>query len=127
MPNVFHHNLLRDFVCDVATYHFLDDTVRSKLHVVAQGRCGESDLVVLQVTSVFDVVDASNSIKSEFDNMRLAFPHVPPDKEAIVRGNFFRVPNQGLSLKVLVADDVETAIVNAGIRGWRFTPATVSD
>ncbi|GIH20621.1 hypothetical protein Raf01_87930 [Rugosimonospora africana] len=54
-------------------------------------------------------------------------PHSPADRESLVEGRFFRVPDPGLSLTILVADDIKEAIERAGIRGWRFTRAQIAD
>jgi hypothetical protein len=126
-PNVFHHNLLRDFACDLPTYDLLRELLRDSLHVVATGHCDRLRLVVLQVVRVFDVVDAERSLPYKYAPNALSYPHIPPDREVVVQGNFFRVPNPGLSLMSFVANDVKEAIERSGITGWRFEPATVSD
>ena len=126
-PNVLHHNLLRDFACDLTTYRFLEELLRGQLHVVARGHCADAPLVVLQATDVLDVVDVERSIPYQYASGGVSFPHIPPEREGVVRGRFFRVPNPGLSLTVLVADDVAQEIQRAGITGWRLEPATVSD
>jgi hypothetical protein len=125
-PDVFKHSQLRDFVCDTATHRILTDLVRTGLHVVARGRYGDREMVVLQVTTVFDVVDAARSNPAQYHRYApgaLEWPHIPADREPIVRGTFFRVPNDGLALTVLVADDVKDAIERAGLRGWTFVRA----
>jgi hypothetical protein len=126
-PDVFQHNLLRDFVCDTSTHRLLNGLVRGGLHVVAHGRCEERELVVLQVTTVLDVVDAACSTPAQYGLGALKFPHIPADKEPIVEGTFFRVPDVGLSLTILVADDVKEAVQRTGIRGWQFTRAQIAD
>jgi len=56
MPDVWHHNELRDFVCNARTFDFLHQHVNGDLHVVARGRLGTDPLVLVQVIDVRDVV-----------------------------------------------------------------------
>lgn len=126
-PNVFHHNLLRDFACDLPTYDFLNKLVRGGLHLVAKARCGDVELVVVQVTKIFDVVDVERSNPYKYAPGGVSFPHIPAEREGSIRGSFFRAPNPGLSLTVLVADDVRKAIEEAGITGWLFERASLPE
>src|SRR5689334_16260035 len=58
-PDVFHHNMLRDVVCNRRAYEVLagDD-----LKVIARGSLDGDELLVVQAVTVLDVLDEERSL-----------------------------------------------------------------
>jgi hypothetical protein len=124
-PNVFQHNLLRDFVCDATALRVLREIAEPDLHVVASGELDGEELTVVQATSILDVVDEERSIPSEYSWARIQFPHIPKEAEPRVERRIFRVANRDLWSMVFFGDAVKAAVEEAGLRGWTFTGAWV--
>jgi hypothetical protein len=127
MPDVWHHNVLRDFACTVETFEFLETRTSGGLHVVARGRLDSLPIVIFQVIKIINVVDVARSVPYKYASGGVSYPHINPQSEAELAGHFFRSPNPGLQFTVMVADDVRDLIVNEGLTGWRFTEATVAE
>jgi hypothetical protein len=126
-PNVFGHNLLRDFVCDDHAFRVLTSVAGGDLHVVGRGELNGANMTALQVTTVLDVVDEGRSIPSEYSWARISFPHIGDECDEVTAGRIFRVANRELSLLTFVGDSVKLAIEAAGIVGWRYEPARVDE
>jgi hypothetical protein len=124
-PNIFMHNLLRDFFCDRRAYQLLVDLVGDDLRVIAHGDLDGAELTVVQATTVLAVVDEERSIPSEYSWARFSFPHIREEAGALTENRIFRVPYPELSLLVLAGDSVRTALESAGISGLRYEPAQV--
>jgi hypothetical protein len=127
MPDVWHHNVLRDFACTVEVFEFLKGHVCDGLHVVARGRLDDLPIVVFQAVDVVNVVDVSRSVPHRYASGGVSYPHIDPQNESVISGRFFRAPNQGLQFTVMVADSVRDLILGRGIAGWRFIDASVAD
>jgi hypothetical protein len=126
-PNVFRHNLLRDFVCDSRAFRVLNDVAKNDIHVIGWGDLEGDDMVAVQVTSILDVIDEERSILSEYSWARISFPHISNEVDALTNNRIFRLPNRELSLLVLAGESAKSAIENAGITGWRYERAWVDE
>lgn len=126
-PNVFHHSLLSDFVCDRLALQLLQQLAVRDIRVLGRGFLDGEELSIVQVTAALDVVDESHSIPSPYSWARISFPHIPRETGENVRRRIFRVPNPELSLMVLVGDDIKRDFEGRGLRGWRFEPAQVEE
>lgn len=126
-PNVFDHNLLRDFVCDRQSLQLLQNLAGSDIRVLGRGFLDGDELSIVQVTTVLDVVDESRSIPSPYSWARIEFPHIPRENGEKIHRRIFRVPSPELFLMVLVGDDIKRAFEESGLRGWRFVPAQVEE
>jgi hypothetical protein len=117
-PNIFSHNLLRDFIVDAAALRALDSVAGNGFHVYGKAMLDGNVLSVVQVVETLDVVDESLSLSSEFRSEELSFPHIPEKNDAATMNKIFRVPNRGLSLSVFIGDGVKRAYDEAGLTGW---------
>lgn len=124
-PNIYVHNLLRDFVVDAAAFRALTRVADDDIRVYGKMILGGEELSVIQAIKILDVVDKEASIPSEYQNMEISFPHIPESSDAATRTRFFRVANRCLSLSVFVGDDVKEAYEEAGLKGWLFHEARV--
>lgn len=125
MPDIMCHNQLRDLVCRGGASDVLAGFDSSDLHVVAHGRIAGDAVTIVQAVAVLDVVDIEQSIPSQFSWGGLDWPHIRPEMEGDVARRVFRVPNRGLTLTVLLGDQVHQALQAAGIRGLRLVKAEV--
>jgi hypothetical protein len=119
-PNIFRHNLLRDFAVDDKALQVITAAVGTGIRVYAKLLLGDSELSVIQATEVLDVVDVGNSIPSEYSWSDFSFPHIPEDYDLLTDKKFFRVPNRGADLSVFLGDAVKRACDQAGLTGWLY-------
>ncbi len=119
-PNIYAHNLLRDFVADSAAFDVLARVIDDGFLVYGKMMLDGNELSVVQATETLDVVDESLSLMSEFRRDDIAFPHIPEENDTATMNKIFRVPNRGLSLSVFVGDGVKQAYDEAGLTGWLF-------
>src|SRR5215469_9241860 len=119
-PNIYKHNLLRDFVVDSAAFDLLARVINDGFQVYGKMMLDGNELSVVQATETLDVVDEGLSLRSEFLRDDIAFPHIPKENNTATMNKIFRVPNRGLPLSVFVGDGVKQAYDKAGLTGWLF-------
>lgn len=119
-PNIYAHNLLRDFVADSVAFDVLARVIDNGFHVYGKMMLDGNELSVIQAAETLDVVDESLSLTSEFRRDEIAFPHIPEENDTATMNKIFRVPNRGLSLSVFVGEGVKQAYDEAGLTGWLF-------
>ena len=124
-PNIFRHNLLRDFVCDDTALRILRGISGADLQAVALLRLGELPLTVVRADPVLDVVDESRSIPSEYSWARIGFPHIRQELWGELGRRIFHLPYPELSTTVVVGAEVRDAYRSAGLTGWSLEPALV--
>ncbi|MCX5093848.1 hypothetical protein OOK36_34195 [Streptomyces sp. NBC_00365] len=124
-PNIFRHNLLRDFVCDDTALRILRGISGADLQAVALLRLGELPLTVVRADPVLDVVDEGRSIPSEYSWARIGFPHIRQELWGEVGRRIFHLPYPELSTTVVVGAEVRDAYRSAGLTGWSLEPALV--
>jgi hypothetical protein len=119
-PELFIHNLRRDFVLGPPMLDWLTGLVPNDLHMVAHGQLSSETMTVVQVTSVLDVVDLHRSVRQDPDSDIVDFPCIRPEAEPDIPLRMFRVPNRGQSLSVFVGDALRDLMDANGIRGLNY-------
>jgi hypothetical protein len=126
-PNVLHHNLLRDLVCDRPAYQVLAEVAGHDLRVIARGDLDGAEMTVVQAITVLDVLDEKRSLPGEYSWARFRWPHLREDAAALVDRRVFRLPYADFALLTLAGGAVKAAIESAGLSGLRFSPARVDE
>jgi hypothetical protein len=124
-PNIFRHNVLRDFVCDETALHVLGGISGADLRVVARLDLGGLPLTAVCADSVLDVVDVSRSIPSDYSWAQVGFPHIRQELWDELGSRIFHLPYPELSTNVLVGARVCDAYRTAELAGWTFEAAHV--
>jgi len=124
-PNIIRHNLLRDFAVDELALGTLASAVESTITVYARLVVDGVTFFVIQATTVLDVVNVQQSVRSEYAWQEFAFPHIPESCDSVTDRKFFRVPNKGAGLSTFVGNRIKQAYDEAGLTGWLFNEARV--
>ena len=118
-PEVFAHNLLRDLVLAPAALRVLREVAPGDIRVIAHGVLDAQQLVVVQATSVLDVVDLARSVRGPDPDV-VDFPRIPAEREAELARRLFRVPNKGQTLSVYAGDELKQAWEVNDVRGLNY-------
>lgn len=118
--SILRHNLLRDFVVDNQALQVLLREAGGDIRVYAKMVADGTELSVLQVTSVLDVVDIDRSIPSRYTWADISFPYISKSYDSVIEGRIFKVPNPGVGMSVFVGDSIKRACESNGITGWLF-------
>ena len=118
-PEVFAHNLLRDLVLAPAALRVLREVAPDDIRIIAYGVLDGQHLVVVQATSVLDVVDLARSVPGS-DPGVVNFPCIPAEREPELARRLFRVPNKGQTLSVYAGDELKQAWEANDVRGLNY-------
>lgn len=127
LPNVFRHNLIRDFVVDEVALRVLRAVAGDDLTVNVTLRLDGRVLFAVQAKPVLDVVDEARSIPSDYSWAKIGYPHIDAERWDSLCGRVFHLPYPELATTVVVGAKVRDAYGQAGLTGWRFEPATVDE
>ena len=125
-PDVCCHNVLRDFVCRRNGYDALMELAGHDLHLVAEAVCDDEPLWIVQVVKSYDVASLELSLPEGTGWRWIEWPHVPPEREAEISTELFRLPDPYPPLMVLAGNDLVAELRRRGLTGLTYTEATAS-